>query len=97
MMTGAMQEKFECTLYVYGRSNVSLLAKKNLMSFCYKYLPSCQEIKVIDVKKHPELIEKLGLLAFPTLIIRNKGAEQRLIGTLENFELLKKYMLNSEK
>jgi hypothetical protein len=93
MMTGASQEKIECILYVYGSSNASLLAKRNLKMFRDNFLPGRLDIKVVDVQKQPELIEKLELLAFPTLIIRTENAEQRLIGTFENFEKLKQYFL----
>ena len=61
------------------------------------FLPGRLDIKVIDVRKQPELIEEQELLAFPTLIIHSGTEEYRLIGTFENFEQLKQYMLNLKR
>ena len=69
------------TLYVHTKSPLSCSALKNLVkisqtnNFKKKY-----DLKIVEIDKHPEVIEKNNILATPLLILKSKNSEKRILG-----------------
>jgi circadian clock protein KaiB len=73
-------------LFATGDSPKANVALNNLRSICEEYIPEEYEIKVIDIKEHPELVEEHQILAIPTLIRKVPLPAKRIIGDLSNRE-----------
>lgn len=69
-------------LYIAGSSAASRRAEQNLAHL--KTLVPGWEIEVIDVLTAPELAERAGILATPTLAYDHPERPRRVIGDLSN-------------
>jgi circadian clock protein KaiB len=69
-------------LYIAGNSAASRRAEQNLVHL--KTLVPGWEIEVIDVLTAPELAERAGILATPTLAYEHPERPRRVIGDLSN-------------
>lgn len=69
-------------LYIAGTSAASRRAEQNLVHL--KTLVPGWEIEIIDVLKTPELAERAGVLATPTLAYEHPERPRRVIGDLSN-------------
>lgn len=79
-----MLEKKILILYVAGFSPASELALKNLKELISRESETLFELKVIDVRKHPQLAEYDKILAIPTLIMKLPPPARKIIGDLSD-------------
>jgi circadian clock protein KaiB len=69
-------------LYVAGNSPTSRQAEQNLKHLQALMKAEGAQVEVINVLTHPELAEKAGILATPTLCYEHLGRRRRIIGDL---------------
>lgn len=69
-------------LYIAGNSAASQRAEQNLIHL--KTLIPGWEIEIIDVLRMPELAERAGILATPTLAYEHPERPRRVIGDLSD-------------
>lgn len=69
-------------LYIAGNSAASRRAVQNLAHL--KTLVPDLEIEIVDVLTRPELAERAGILATPTLAYEHSERPRRVIGDLSN-------------
>ncbi|HBB35357.1 MAG TPA: hypothetical protein DDZ80_10675 [Cyanobacteria bacterium UBA8803] len=79
-------EKYVLRLYVANNSAKSLRAVQKIKKLCEKHLQGRYELEVIDIYKHPELLEEDQVFAVPTLIKKLPPPLQKLIGDMTNTE-----------
>ena len=70
-------------LYVAGNSATARRAEKQLVDLQARIKPEWK-VEVIDVQKMPELAEKAGILATPTLAYEHPERSRRIVGDLSN-------------
>jgi circadian clock protein KaiB len=75
-----MAPKIRLTLFITGQTRRSEQAVRQLQGLLGG-LENCQ-LTVVDVLEHPEMAERLGILATPTLIKDHPPPVRRLIGDL---------------
>jgi circadian clock protein KaiB len=68
-------------LYVAGTSATARRAEKQLVDLQAQIKPEWK-IEVVDVLKRPELAEKAGILATPTLSYEHPDRSRRIVGDL---------------
>lgn len=68
-------------LYIAGTSASARRAEKQLLDLQARIKPEWK-IEVIDVLQKPELAEKAGILATPTLTYEHPDRPRRIIGDL---------------
>ena len=81
-----MLNKYILKLYIIGSSPSSLLALKNLKEIISEYDKEHIQLKVIDVRKNPQLAETDKILAIPTLIRELPPPIRKIIGDLSQKE-----------
>jgi circadian clock protein KaiB len=70
-------------LYVAGTSVTARRAETQLAQLQAAIKPNCK-VEVIDVLDRPELAEKAGILATPTLFYEHGERSRRIIGDLSD-------------
>jgi circadian clock protein KaiB len=70
-------------LYIAGNSATSRRAEKNL-GHLRKHLRPEWRVEVIDVLKNPEIADRSGILATPTLSCEHPERPRRVIGDLSD-------------
>ena len=73
-------------LYIIGSSPASESALKNLREIIAQDTQNRIQLKVIDVRKHPQLAEDDKILAVPTLIKELPTPIRKIIGDLSDQE-----------
>jgi circadian clock protein KaiB len=68
-------------LYVVGSSATARRAEKQLVDLRAQLKPEWT-IEIIDVQEKPELAEKAGILATPTLAYEHPERSRRIVGDL---------------
>jgi circadian clock protein KaiB len=68
-------------LYVAGASATARRAEKQLADL-QAYINAQWSVEVIDVQERPELAEKAGILATPTLVFEAAERSRRVVGDL---------------
>jgi circadian clock protein KaiB len=81
-----MFHKYILKLYIIGSSSASEIALKNLKEILSKEPKNSIQLKVIDVRKHPQLAEDDKILAVPTLIKELPPPIRKIIGDLSDRE-----------
>jgi circadian clock protein KaiB len=71
-------------LYIAGNSASSRRAEQNLVGLRSYMKTEAWEVEVIDVLTKPELAEKAGILATPTLSYEHPVRPRRIIGDLSD-------------
>jgi circadian clock protein KaiB len=71
-------------LYIAGNSPSSRQAEHNLERLRLLIKPGRQRVEIIDVLANPELAEKAGILATPTLCYEHLGRCRRIVGDLND-------------
>ena len=79
-------KKYELRLYIAGKTTKSVLALKNLQSYCEEHLKGQYVIEVIDLLVNPQLAEGDQILAIPTLVKKVPEPVRKIIGDLSNKE-----------
>lgn len=91
------------TLYVYGETASSMRAINNLKKIADELLKDQYDIKVVDIRKEPQLAFDDCIVAVPTLIKNLPPPIRRVIGELSDTEKvllgldLKQELSNSER
>jgi circadian clock protein KaiB len=75
-------------LYVSGTTAQSSKAIVNIRQVCEEHLRGRYDLRIVDVKEHPELAAREQLIALPTLVKKLPKPESRFIGDLSNTERL---------
>ena len=70
-------------LYVAGTSAASRQAERNFERLLSLLGPDCQT-EIVDVVTRPEMAERAGILATPTLSFEHPLRPRRVIGDLSN-------------
>ena len=81
-----MPQKYLLKLYVVGSSPASQLAIKNLQKIISSQSKIKIQLKVIDVRKNPQLAEDDKILAIPTLIRELPPPVRKIVGDLSEKE-----------
>lgn len=74
------------TLYVAGETPKSVAAIRNLKELCEENLGAAYEIKVVDLRKEPNLAREHNIVAIPTLVRSLPVPVQKIIGDLSDRE-----------
>jgi len=72
------------TLYISGASPRSSAALVTIQGICDRELKGRVELKVVDIRLHPEALVEDRILAIPTLVKRLPPPLRQLIGDLAN-------------
>ncbi len=88
----SLKEPYILRLYIANRSKKSLMAIEQLKSLCEEHLPLAYELELIDIYQQPELAEKEGIFATPTLIKQFPLPKPKLIGDLSDKEKVAIYL-----
>ncbi len=75
-------------LFVASNAENSAQAIANLYALCRTYLPERHDIEVVDVFKHPRLALAERVFMTPTLIRVCPGPERRIVGTLNQTQVV---------
>ena len=75
-------ERIRLRLFVAGTAPHSLRAVEVLRRVCEAHIPGRYELEIVDIYQQPELAERDGILAAPTLLKLAPGPERRLSGDL---------------
>jgi circadian clock protein KaiB len=78
-------------LYVAGTSATARRAEKQLVELRAQIKPGWK-VEVIDVLAKPELAEKAGILATPTLAFEHAGRPRRVVGDLSNTKKILEFL-----
>ena len=76
------EDKLVLQLYVSGMSPKSMEAIENIKHLCDEYLEDAFELEIIDIYKHPEVLEEQHIVFSPSLIKLLPLPRKTLIGTL---------------
>jgi circadian clock protein KaiB len=68
-------------LYVAGTSATARRAERQLAELQAHIKPACK-VEIIDVQERPNLAEKAGILATPTLVYEDPERSRRIVGDL---------------
>ncbi len=75
--------EFLLRLYVAGTSANSRRAAQNLAQIQTAMKPNWR-VEIVDVLAHPELAERAGILATPTLAYEHPQRPRRIVGDLSD-------------
>jgi circadian clock protein KaiB len=75
---------WQLRLYVMDQTPQSVRAFANLKTFCENHLKGRYHIKVIDLKKQPQLAKGDQILAIPTVVRRLPKPVRTIIGNLSD-------------
>jgi circadian clock protein KaiB len=73
---------YRLRLFVAGTAPRSLRAVESLRRICETHIPGRYELEIIDIYQQPELAERDGILAAPTLLKVAPQPERRISGDL---------------
>lgn len=76
--------EFVLRLYIAGNSASSRLAEQNLQRMLADIKSEGWEVEIIDVLTKPELAEKAGVIATPTLSYEHSVRPRRIVGDLSD-------------
>ncbi len=82
------KEVWDLQLYIAGSTSKSVTAFSNLKIICEGQLKGKYHIKVIDLKKHPEVAREEQIIAVPTVVRKAPLPVRNIIGDLSNTEHL---------
>jgi len=78
--------EFVLRLYIAGNSASSRLAEQNLQRMLADIKSEGWEVEIIDVLTKPELAEKAGVIATPTLSYEHSVRPRRIVGDRGQYE-----------
>jgi circadian clock protein KaiB len=85
-------EKYILRLYVALGNPNSSRAIHQVRRVCAEYLADRHELEIIDIRKHPELLEQDKIFATPTLVKAQPAPVRKLVGDMPNIEELVIYL-----
>lgn len=78
--------EYQLRLYIAGQTAKSMLALRNLKSYCEEHLKGKYSIEIIDLLENPRLAEGDQILAIPTLVRKFPEPMRKIIGDLSDKE-----------
>ena len=81
---GSNEQSYVLTLYISGASPRSTAALITIQGICDRELKGRVELKVVDIRLHPEALVEDRILAIPTLIKRLPPPLRQIVGDLAN-------------
>ena len=78
--------RWSLTLYVSGASPRSAQAVETVRRLCDEELAGQVELEVVDVADEPDLVERDGIVAVPTLVKRLPAPPRQLVGDLGDID-----------
>ena len=78
-------------LYIAGASATAQRAQKQLAALQAQIKPQLK-VEVIDVQEKPELAEKAGILATPTLAYEHPDRSRRIVGDLDDVKRVLEFL-----
>ncbi|XYD10425.1 circadian clock KaiB family protein [Methylobacterium sp. NMS12] len=75
-------ERVRLRLFVAGTAPRSLRAVEILRRVCETHIAGRYDLEIVDIYQQPDLAERDGILAAPTLLKLAPGPERRLSGDL---------------
>jgi len=79
-------ERYILTLYIAGKTEKAVRAIDNINRYCDEHLQDGYVVKIVDLKKNPELAASEQIIAVPTLIKHLPGPIRILVGDLSDKE-----------
>jgi circadian clock protein KaiB len=79
-------------LYIAGNSSSSRRAEQNVMRLRKHMAAAALEIEIIDVLATPELAERAGILATPTLSYEHETRPRRIVGDLSDIRRVLEFL-----
>ena len=76
------EDRFRLRLFVAGTAPRSLRAVESLRRICEAHIPGRYELEIIDIYQQPDLAERDGVMAAPTLLRVSPHPERRISGDL---------------
>jgi circadian clock protein KaiB len=76
------RHRYSLRLFVAGTTPRSLRAVESLRRVCETHIPDRYELEIVDIYQQPELAERDGILAAPTLLKVAPPPERRISGDL---------------
>lgn len=76
------QDRYSLRLFVAGTAPRSLRAVEFLRRVCETHIPNRYELEIVDIYQQPDLAERDGILAAPTLLKVAPLPERRISGDL---------------
>jgi circadian clock protein KaiB len=81
--------RWSLTLYVSGASPRSAQAVETVRRLCDEELAGQVELEVVDVADEPDLVERDGIVAVPTLVKRLPAPPRQLVGDLGDVDRIR--------
>ncbi len=81
-------EKYILRLYVALGNPTSSRAIYQVKKVCAEHLPNRHELRIIDIHKHPELLEQDKIFATPTLVKVQPDPVRKLVGDIPDINEL---------
>ena len=78
-------------LYIAGASATARRAEKQLAALQAHVKPDLK-VEVVDVQERPELAEKAGILATPTLAYEHHERSRRIVGDLGDIKRVLEFL-----
>lgn len=75
-------DRVRLRLFVAGTAPRSLRTVEVLRRICEAHVPGRYELEIVDIYQQPDLAERDGILAAPTLLRLAPGPERRISGDL---------------
>jgi circadian clock protein KaiB len=75
-------EHYRLRLFVAGTAPRSLRVVESLRRICESHIAGRYELEIIDIYQQPDLAERDGILAAPTLLKVSPHPERRISGDL---------------
>jgi circadian clock protein KaiB len=76
------EQRYCLRLFVAGTAPRSLRAVESLRRICETHIPGRYELEIVDIYQQPDLAERDGILAAPSLLKVSPLPERRLSGDL---------------
>jgi circadian clock protein KaiB len=80
-------------LYVRGSGGRFLAAIHKLRALCDELLDNGYRLEVVDLKDVPHLAQQLNIFMVPTLVWESPPGPRRFVGSLDNTERLRQFLL----
>ena len=78
----SLAERYCLRLFVAGTAPRSLRVVESLRRICEAHLAGRYELEIVDIYQQPDLAERDGILAAPTLLKVSPHPERRISGDL---------------
>jgi circadian clock protein KaiB len=79
-----VKRRYRLRLYVLGSSGAVRGGARNLRAALDACIQGRYELQIVDVERHPRLVEQDRIIATPTLLRLRPVPERRAIGSVED-------------